>query len=851
MTQRRAEMVFDLLDRATRPMRRLMRLQERMERQNRDSARAGERGARQGERAQRTYARAVEASARAQARLQGGIRRSNAAIGRQVEGLRRSGNMMRRGAVNMATGVGVAAAAFTGVSAAAVAAGSAIVGPAAEFERYAIQLETLEGSAAKGQAAMVWIEDFAAKTPLELNQVVQAFTQMKSFGLDPTDGSLRSMLDTMAASGRGFDMLQTQVLALGKAQTIGKLQGESAMMLMESGIPVYEILAEKMGKTVEQIVAMQGKGQLGRDEIALLIEGMGERNEGAAEKISKSWDGIISNLMDQWTRFRRMIADAGVFDHMKARLRGFLDYLNIAFETGELQQLADRIAEAILDGFHAIDAMAKSLFRIWGRLKSITDGAAEALGGYRNLAIAVAAVALRGVLIGTAVGLVQVGLGAAMAVRYLGGLGFAAMAGGALRFGKVLLGLLNPLRAIKVALVAIRIAFISTGIGAILVGIAMAGQFIYQNWGGIKAFFRGIGEGMSAAFEPAAPLIDGIVSAAGRVIDWFGDLTGPIDANQQKWHGWGVSVGQAIGDAINWVVDFGAALKDWVLWVFNIPTALARVLSGLASAAASWLATFAAATASLLAYLAIETAKWFGRVFSVENAKAQWAKLKNFIAEAGASIWDGIQEMSWADVLAVTPLGLAWSGVIALIDRFAPQLWDHLPSIDWSAIVNLDAIKQAWADVKAFIDNAVTSIWDKFPSMPNLKFWQRDEASTPDIAGQRAAGGPVSKGLTYLVGEKGPELFTAPNTGRIVDSVRSMKMMASNMDARPISRPSLVRGGGGSGMSVSLSPTYHIKSSDPAAVRAEIEALSSRTEAQLLEKLRMMAMRDDRRRMAG
>lgn len=36
------------------------------------------------------------------------------------------------------------------------------------------------------------------------------------------------------------------------------------------------------------------------------------------------------------------------------------------------------------------------------------------------------------------------------------------------------------------------------------------------------------------------------------------------------------------------------------------------------------------------------------------------------------------------------------------------------------------------------------------------------------VSGKRAAGGPVSGGATYLVGEKGPELFTAPNSGVII-----------------------------------------------------------------------------------
>jgi phage-related minor tail protein len=41
-------------------------------------------------------------------------------------------------------------------------------------------------------------------------------------------------------------------------------------------------------------------------------------------------------------------------------------------------------------------------------------------------------------------------------------------------------------------------------------------------------------------------------------------------------------------------------------------------------------------------------------------------------------------------------------------------------------------------------------------------------ASLLPVAGARAAGGPVTAGQTYLVGEKGPELFTPSGDGTIV-----------------------------------------------------------------------------------
>ena len=56
-------------------------------------------------------------------------------------------------------------------------------------------------------------------------------------------------------------------------------------------------------------------------------------------------------------------------------------------------------------------------------------------------------------------------------------------------------------------------------------------------------------------------------------------------------------------------------------------------------------------------------------------------------------------------------------------------------------------------------------------------------SATPSapVAGARAAGGPVQSGKSYLVGERGPELFRAPSSGNItntMDTVRAIKAEA-------------------------------------------------------------------------
>ena len=79
---------------------------------------------------------------------------------------------------------------------------SQLVDTAAEFEKFKTVLETLEGSSAKAKISMDWVSDFAAKTPFELDQVMDSFVKLKSYGLDPTKGLLESLGDTASAMGK-------------------------------------------------------------------------------------------------------------------------------------------------------------------------------------------------------------------------------------------------------------------------------------------------------------------------------------------------------------------------------------------------------------------------------------------------------------------------------------------------------------------------------------------------------------------------------------------------------------------------------------------------------------------------
>lgn len=292
---------------------------------------------------------------------------------------------------------------------------SQFVDVASQFERFGTILETLEGSSAKADKAMSWISDFAASTPYELAQVTDAFVKMRSYGLDPMNGLLRTLGDTSAAMGKP---LMQAVEAIADAVT-----GENER-LKEFGIKaakigeqiVYEY-TDKAGATRRKAVSASN-----RELIQGVLQSIwNEKYAGSMDKLSGTWEGMLSNLGDQWSRFTRMIMGAGAFDWMKDKLKGLLDLIDGMAASGELQALAERLGRDLVQGLEAAWLAAQELWRGLQGFVGFMQSAASLVGGWGNLLIglgviiagpllmAVATMTSAFITLGAAIGLTPLG----------------------------------------------------------------------------------------------------------------------------------------------------------------------------------------------------------------------------------------------------------------------------------------------------------------------------------------------------------------------------------------------------------------------------------------------------------
>jgi hypothetical protein len=239
-----------------------------------------------------------------------------------------------------------------------------VVGVNAQFEGFAATLETIEGSAEKARKSLDWVSQFAKTTPYEVAEVTDAFVRLRAYGMDPMDGTLKALGDT--ASGMGKSLMQA-VEAMADAAT-GEFE-----RLKEFGIKAstagdqVTFSWQQNGKEFRETVAKNGT-----EITKFLRDTLGGRFQGAMERQSKTWTGLVSNLSDSWVDFQRRIGEAGFFDAIKKRLEGLLATVARLSEDGTLDRWATNISNALETVANAFDYVASqvsdnvaTLNRLW------------------------------------------------------------------------------------------------------------------------------------------------------------------------------------------------------------------------------------------------------------------------------------------------------------------------------------------------------------------------------------------------------------------------------------------------------------------------------------------------------
>lgn len=372
-----------------------------------------------------------------------------------------------------------------------------IVGIASSFEDLQTSLKTVTRSAELGQQAFDALAQFSVRTQFSIEDLSESYIQLAAAGISPTTELLTTFTNAAAITTDQLGSLQA-ITALYARTTAGGLGLEELNRLADRGIPVFDILNEKLGISRLEISRVGQTAEGARSILNALGQGINERFGTATADRVNNLSTKFSNLKDQ-LRISAGIVGRELAPALKAAVSDLTEFLQKNDQLA--RQLGMNLADAVKATAAAIKVLADNFDLITAA--TVTFLSVRALGAASNI-------------------LAKFSSGAAAAKT-----ASAAMAGGLKSVSTYVTGLINPLTWLSKGFAAIRgvamalfTVLRANPIGAIVTAIVALISYtngLGRTWAQLKAaigsiweMFTGLGNYLSQTFAPVINFIKGL-----------------------------------------------------------------------------------------------------------------------------------------------------------------------------------------------------------------------------------------------------------------------------------------------------------------------------------------------------
>lgn len=227
--------------------------------------------------------------------------------------------------------------------------GALMRGLSQETDSYAQILKRAEDDEA-------FVIDMALNTPFDINSIMDSFAKFRSAGIDPTTGSIQSLIDSVAKFGGTSQELKRATIAIQQMAGKGTISLEELRQQLGEVIPdAIQVMARGVGRSVGELVAEISKGTVAATEgLQALFRQMAIENSGAALEMTQTWDGTMSRLRTRFALFQKEIGDAGLFDELKNQLVLITDSTLGSPEALQFAQDLGRALTVMVQGFTTV-----------------------------------------------------------------------------------------------------------------------------------------------------------------------------------------------------------------------------------------------------------------------------------------------------------------------------------------------------------------------------------------------------------------------------------------------------------------------------------------------------------------
>lgn len=584
-------------------------------------------------------------------------------------------------------------------------AGSSLMGLAGSLIGSNAQLETLSnsfsiavGDADEASRMFGNLQKFAASTPFEFPELIQAATNLEALGID-SEKYLTTLGNAAAGTGKTLDQA-TQAFMDASVGEFERLKEFGIQTRREGDNVVFSYMEN--GKMVTKTVDATNQ-----EVIQSTLAGIwNDRYAGAMDTQSKSFAGLMSTLKDNINMTMAAIGKP-IFDFAKRGLQAMVSFFGVF----------DRMRKNGLSPFQAaVVALKLSLMKLFGSqysqaIRKTIDSIADALITAKN--VAGTALGFISDLFGKAFGwlaangsLVMAALkGIGIALIALGaGAAILAIAGGALAL------LTSPIFLIAAAAAGLGIAWKTNFLGirditAKAVSAIMPYVDRFRAWLGgliamaprllppIKAAFAGI----LGAIQPLIPIVGMVMGVLGNLVGYLIDVARGGDVLTSAFS----SLPGPIATVFQLIGNYVAVFRDVVVGLFDI---IKNLINGDFSGAWEALKTM------------------IGNV--VSGVITQLSLLGQLFEQVLSGLWAGIQA--------------AWPVISGWLSSLATEIPGYLAdALNW--------LVQAGTDLLTGLNNAIVAYW------PTVSAWFT--ALAAEVPGY------LSTALTWLT-QAGTDLIT-------------------------------------------------------------------------------------------
>jgi len=230
---------------------------------------------------------------------------------------------------------------------------------------------------AEGAMNFDYLTKMAQTAPFSIGALSNAFVKFKSAGIDPTNGSLKTLVDAVARFGGTNETLGRASVAIQQMAGKGVISMEELRQQLGEAVPTaMQSMATGMEMSMSKLAAAIGKGTVEAKQALLrMFVVMNLESRGAAAEMMNTWVGMLANLKTRWELTAKTIFDAGFGDSLKRAV----DSIGKGISTNEFQRFAVSVGQSLETAVQWITAAGQKVVEFAEILKN----AAVAFGAYK------------------------------------------------------------------------------------------------------------------------------------------------------------------------------------------------------------------------------------------------------------------------------------------------------------------------------------------------------------------------------------------------------------------------------------------------------------------------------------